>query len=129
MCLSRLRASLSRDRINEFQFPFHPGIHFRAASPNPTYEALRDDLSPGVWVTLDVLGLRWKPFGLLNESIYVLDDVTDPNSSLQTYQTEAADADSEPIFHAISALPLTDPPVSPFTVWPEIFEYWAADWD
>lgn len=60
--------------------------------------------------SMDMLRLRWKPFGPLSTSIQVVDDALNPSSTQKPYQT---DSDS---FHPVSASAATEPPVSSITV-------------
>lgn len=65
--------------------------------------------------------IRWKPFGPLSESIYVADNASDP-SPQPPYQTGPTS------FHPISAVSLTEPPISSITVTQSDLEDWEETW-
>lgn len=73
--------------------------------------------------SLDMLRIRWKPFGQLQSTIEVADDLNaGARSAVSPYQL-AADS-----FHEISKSPATDPPVSSITVTISDLEDWAWRW-
>ncbi|KAL7624108.1 hypothetical protein AAE478_005665 [Parahypoxylon ruwenzoriense] len=92
-----------------------------AASDLPSFQALRDS-GQVVFSSMDMLRVRWKPFGPLSTSIQVVDDPADPASPQKPYQTDPGS------FHSISTSAATEPPVSSITVTQGDLDQWESDW-
>jgi hypothetical protein len=91
----------------------------------PTLDSLRASRTP-VFSSMDMLRIRWKPFGPLQSTIEVADDLAaGPNSSVSPYQLTIG---VNPSFHEISTSPATDPPVSSITVTISDLEDWDWRW-
>ncbi|KAF1359442.1 hypothetical protein EJ07DRAFT_89498, partial [Lizonia empirigonia] len=85
-----------------------------------TFDSLRASRTP-VFTSMDMLRVRWSPFGSIQSSVYVSDDLSKTTSSLSPYQQSAG---GDAIFHQISTSPATDPPVSSITVQSMELEDW-----
>ncbi|KAI1403204.1 hypothetical protein F4819DRAFT_236184 [Hypoxylon fuscum] len=78
---------------------------------------------PVVLSSLDLLRLRWKPFGPLNTCIKVIDNVLDPSSIQRPYQMGSR------TFHPVSTSAASQPPASSILVRQYDLEQWEDDWD
>ena len=75
---------------------------------------------------MEMLRVRWTPFGPLQSTVNVAEELdAGPNSLISPYQLTAGDILS---FHQISTSPATDPPVSSITVKISDLEDWAWRW-
>ncbi|USP77806.1 hypothetical protein yc1106_05080 [Curvularia clavata] len=88
-----------------------------------SFDSLRASKSL-VFTSKDMLRLRWRPFGSIQSSVYVADDLS-TITSLSPYQQAAG---IETPFHQISTSPATEPPVSSITVRLMELEDWESDW-
>lgn len=87
--------------------------------------ALRASKLP-VFSSINMLGIRWRPFGDLQSRVQVADDLDmGANSTSSPYQLTAG---TSPSFHHISLSPATDPPVSLITVTISDLEDWGWRW-
>ena len=89
-----------------------------------TFDSLRALRTP-VFTSMEMLRVRWRPFGSIQFSVYVADDISTITSPLSPYQQAAG---GHAIFHQISTSPATDPPVSSITVQLMELEDWESDW-
>jgi hypothetical protein len=91
----------------------------------PALDSLRCLKTP-VFSSMDMLRVRWRPFGSLQSTVEVAEDLdAGLNSSVSPYQINVG---VNPSFHRISSSPATDPPVSAITVKMLDLEDWAWRW-
>jgi hypothetical protein len=96
-----------------------------AASEISTMAAFHSMKIP-VFSSTDMLKVRWRPFGDLQSSIQVADDLdAGANSTVSPYQLTAG---TSPSFHQIASSPATEPPVSLIAVTISDLEDWAWRW-
>ncbi|KAH7076612.1 hypothetical protein BKA63DRAFT_286174 [Paraphoma chrysanthemicola] len=92
----------------------------------PTLAALRASKTP-VFSSTDMLRIHWTPFGSMQSTIQVAEDLdAGPNSTTSPYQLTAKENLS---FHQISTSPATEPPVSSITMTVSDLEDWAWRWE
>jgi hypothetical protein len=90
----------------------------------PTFDSLVASRTL-VFTSMDMLRIRWRPFGSIESSVYVADDLSAKSGSLSPYQQPTA---SVACFHQISMSPATEPPVSDITVQLMELGDWESDW-
>ena len=91
----------------------------------PTMDSLCSSKTP-VFSSMDMLKVRWRPFGSMQSTIEVAEDLdASTNSCVPPYQLTTGINRS---FHQISTSPATDPPVSSITVQITDLEDWAWRW-
>lgn len=96
-----------------------------STSEIPTMATLKSSKVP-VFSSLDMLKIRWRPFGDLQSTTRVADDLdAGANSTVSPYQLTAG---ASPSFHQISSSSATEPPVSLLTVTISDLEDWAWRW-
>ncbi|KAK8121893.1 hypothetical protein PG984_010563 [Apiospora sp. TS-2023a] len=90
----------------------------------PSFELLRAQRQPPK-LSMDMLRIRWRPFGPLEESIQVADNARSPPSP----QSPAYHPGTTPASpHPVSASPLTEPAISSITVTQDDLNNWEDDW-
>jgi hypothetical protein len=89
----------------------------------PSWECLLAQGQPPE-LSLDMLRVRWKPFGPLKTSVRVGANPRDPPSAEDQayYQTDPT------ALHPVSASSLTEPPISSITVMQDDLSTWKDDW-
>ncbi|KAH7086798.1 hypothetical protein FB567DRAFT_526247 [Paraphoma chrysanthemicola] len=96
------------------------------ANTLPTLAALRASKT-SVFSSIDMLRIRWTPFGSVQSTIQVAEDLdAGPTSSMSPFQLTD---EVNPTFHQISMSPATDPPVSSITMTISDLEDWGWRWE
>lgn len=103
------------DQLGEARRPSFKSLKERGVTVSPSFHVFR---------------LRWCPWDPPS-AIRVLDDATDANSAQQPYETPQQQEGGEPSppqLHPISALPITNPPVSSIDVTIRDLDDWLGYW-
>jgi len=100
------------------------------SQPNslPTYETLRKSDPASVLNSIDMLRIRWEPFGPLEKAVVVADDLEAGSDSPES-PFKHVTADGTVSYHPVAQSPATEPPVSAITVQIDDLENWAWDWE
>lgn len=90
-----------------------------------SFEQLRAQRQPPK-LSMDMLRIRWQPFGSLEESIQVAENARSPPSPQDPAYHPATTTPASP--HPVSASSLTEPPISSITVTQDDLSHWEDDW-